>query len=238
MTIDSDIGMHKISRAQRDTHRASGEREARERATTSELRPPASAQMHGEGDTEAARLYNERAQSFAASGVVEPAARYAAQERDRDPGSHEAAEAQGKARAREFDPAVSDPTWFEENHRESFWTRIAHALHRDWQQTLHDINPRAGEELEQSFVDTLRQMAGSQPPPIAGEPTSVHHETEAENRQRAMHFGYQAAGHFPGPWSPQVETMLEEEWRRTYAGDYPRYRPYIYMGWRSFTNNT
>ena len=63
--------------------------------------PTDGTQNQGEGDHEAARRYNEDAQAFVASGKVDAAARNA---QDQDPAEAKAAEAAGKARAKELDP--------------------------------------------------------------------------------------------------------------------------------------
>ena len=63
--------------------------------------------VHGEGNYEASRKYNEATKKFVESGRVEQAARDAAPASDADALQMTAAEAEGKRHAREEDPALS-----------------------------------------------------------------------------------------------------------------------------------
>ena len=58
--------------------------------------------------------------------------------------------------------ASSNPRWWREDHT-SAWGRIKEAMRRDWEQTKHDFNKKAGAELNQDAGDTLKQMAGKEP---------------------------------------------------------------------------
>lgn len=187
---------------------------------------------HGEGDPVSAETYNEGAQEFVHEGRVAVAAKEARRALDADPESHRAAEAEGRKRAKEFSREASHPEWFSTTE-ESTFRRVVDALRRDWKQTLHDLTPMSGEDLDQGFVDTLRQMAGGDAPPIKGEPSGVTHEIQTENFERAVNFGYQAAAHYPDNWSPRIETMLADDWRRSHPLEWPTYQPYVYLGWRS-----
>jgi hypothetical protein len=64
-------------------------------------------QMQGEGNRTAARRYNEETTAFAKSGRVDAAARNAKPGNADEARAMENAEAEGRSRAREEDPAVS-----------------------------------------------------------------------------------------------------------------------------------
>lgn len=59
--------------------------------------------------------------------------------------------------------ADHDPLWWTEQHT-SAWERVRDAFRRDWEQTKADLANK-GRELEQSFVDTVKQAVGSEPVP-------------------------------------------------------------------------
>lgn len=63
--------------------------------------------VHGEGNYEASRQYNDATRRFAQSGKVEQAARDAAPESDAEALQMAAAEAEGRRRAKEEDPALT-----------------------------------------------------------------------------------------------------------------------------------
>ena len=65
------------------------------------------AKEYGEGNYVASRKYQEEATRFAASGKVEEAARAAETQSDADALQLAAAEAEGKRRAKEEDPALN-----------------------------------------------------------------------------------------------------------------------------------
>jgi len=44
-------------------------------------------------------------------------------------------------------------------------------MHRDWEQTKHDFNKNAGQELNQDVGDTVGQATGAKPLPPEGVPT-------------------------------------------------------------------
>lgn len=46
------------------------------------------------------------------------------------------------------------------------------ALKRDWEQTKHDLNKDAGQELNQDVGDTVGQAAGTKPTPPRNVPNS------------------------------------------------------------------
>ena len=192
-------------------------------------------QNQGEGDRRSARRYNQHASAHARSGVSNQAAREASRAIDAAPQAHEEAERAGKNRAAELDPAVSMPSWWVERS-ESTWKRIKAAFRRDWEQTKADLTGgRAGEELDQHLTDTLRQMTGRDPLPIAHEPTGVDLEVETEPLQvsRAFELGYNAAAHYDGEWTPTLESRLQAEWNQMSPGAFwDSHRTYIYLGWR------
>lgn len=63
--------------------------------------------VHGEGNYKASRQYNDATRRFARSGKVEQAAREAAPESDAEALQMAAAEAEGRRRAKEEDPALT-----------------------------------------------------------------------------------------------------------------------------------
>jgi len=65
------------------------------------------AKEYGEGNYVASRIYQEEAKRFAASGNVEEAARAAEPQSEADALQLAAAEAEGKRRAKEEDPALN-----------------------------------------------------------------------------------------------------------------------------------
>jgi hypothetical protein len=62
--------------------------------------------VHGEGNYEASRKYNDATRRFIQSGKVEQAAREAEPTSDAEAKEMKAAEAEGKRRAKEEDPAL------------------------------------------------------------------------------------------------------------------------------------
>ena len=50
-------------------------------------------------------------------------------------------------------------------------TKVGEAMHRDWEQTKHDFNKNAGQELNQDVGDTVGQATGAKPLPPEGVPT-------------------------------------------------------------------
>jgi hypothetical protein len=51
-------------------------------------------------------------------------------------------------------------------------SKAGEALHRDWEQTKHDLSKKKGEELNQNVADTLKQAAGKEYIPPEGVPNS------------------------------------------------------------------
>jgi hypothetical protein len=69
---------------------------------------PRDDQVQGEGDYNAGRRYDKASREFAESGRVEPAARDAAPEDEREAEDIERAEEEGKAHSKGEGPLVSD----------------------------------------------------------------------------------------------------------------------------------
>jgi hypothetical protein len=69
---------------------------------------PRDDQVQGEGDYNAGRRYDKASREFAESGRVEPAARDAAPEDQREAEDIERAEEEGKAHSKGEGPLVSD----------------------------------------------------------------------------------------------------------------------------------
>ena len=64
---------------------------------------------HGEGNYKASREYNEKTKQFVESGKVDKAARDAAPQDDAEASQLERAEAEGRRRAKDEDPALRNP---------------------------------------------------------------------------------------------------------------------------------
>jgi hypothetical protein len=43
--------------------------------------------------------------------------------------------------------------------------KVKEALKRDWEQTKHDFNKKAGKDLDQDVGDTVKQATGQEPIP-------------------------------------------------------------------------
>lgn len=187
----------------------------------------------GEGDRRSARRYNQHVRDHMRSGDPEAEARDASRAVDAAPAAHREAERAGKERAAEFDPEVTMPSWWAERDSTT-WNRIKSAFRRDWEQTKSDLTAgRAGHELDQHMADTIRQMSGSDPLPIEGEPTGVDLEVSRSPAERAFELGYNAAAHFNGEWTPAVESRLRTEWTQLSPGAFwDAHRAYVYLGWR------
>ena len=65
--------------------------------------------VHGEGNYQATRDYNERTKRFIESGRVDEAARNAAPDSEQEAREMEAAEAEGRRHAKEEDPEITLP---------------------------------------------------------------------------------------------------------------------------------
>lgn len=50
--------------------------------------------------------------------------------------------------------------------------KVKEALKRDWEQTKHDFNKKAGRELNQDVDDTVKQATGADPVPPRNIPSN------------------------------------------------------------------
>jgi hypothetical protein len=69
---------------------------------------------------------------------------------------------------------VADFAWHRHHvHRmDNKESKTGEALKRDWEQTKHDFNKKAGEELNQDVGDTVGQATGKKPIPPPSVPNS------------------------------------------------------------------
>lgn len=167
----------------------------------------------GEGNTKAARRYNESAAEFTRSADVDSAARHAKHLVQSLPSPHMAAEKAARARAREEDPELYRPGWWTPDDV-SAWDRCKAALRRDWEQTVHHLtNGHAGQDLKQTAGDTISQVAGTEPIPPKGEPSGVQVSGDWPIAMTALRFGFAAAHRYSDSnWGPATERMLAAEW--------------------------
>ena len=71
------------------------------------------------------------------------------------------------------------PVWWKPE-QESRWDHVKTAFRRDWEQTKSDFSDgRRGEDLNQNLDDTVKQVFGSKPLPVADSPNPMSpHERE------------------------------------------------------------
>jgi len=108
---------------------------------------------------------------------------------------------------------MNKPSWWTLQDSSS-WDRVREALHRDWDQTKHDLHA-GGHELNQKLSDTVEQAAGTKPmPPIdkANPPKVIGQWEDAET---AIGYGYAARDHFGDQhpeWNDDLERRLSADW--------------------------
>lgn len=108
---------------------------------------------------------------------------------------------------------MNKPSWWTLQDS-SRWDRVREALHRDWDQTKHDLHA-GGHELNQKLTDTVEQAAGKKPmPPIdkANPPKVIGQWEDAET---AIGYGYAARDHFGDQhpeWNDDLERRLAADW--------------------------
>ena len=103
---------------------------------------------------------------------------------------------------------TTDPKWWKPEHNNA-WDRVKGALKRDWEQTKADVSSK-GKELNQNVGDTVKQAAGKQPIPPAGEPNSEWNK--AENSYRYGVGAREQYGSDHKDWNDRLESKLKEEW--------------------------
>jgi hypothetical protein len=94
------------------------------------------------------------------------------------------------------------------------WERIKEALRRDWEQTKFDL-ALGGHQLNQAIDDTIEQARGAMPLPVAGEANPPRVIATWDEAERAIKFGFEAAGKYGAKypaWSPTLEARLARDW--------------------------
>jgi hypothetical protein len=98
------------------------------------------------------------------------------------------------------------------------WDRVKEAIHRDWEQTKHDLHVSGGHELNQSVTDTLQQAAGKEPIPGNDRPNRPKVIGTWGDAEMPIGFGYEAHQRYGAEhpvWNHHVEETLHAEWRRS-----------------------
>jgi|RhiMethySRZTD1v2_1073278.scaffolds.fasta_scaffold587264_1 hypothetical protein len=104
----------------------------------------------------------------------------------------------------------ANPRWWNKDH-DSAWERIKAALRADWEQTKADFSKKHGKDTDQDAGDTLKQMAGKEPPPRM---------YDWDREEPAMRYGYGSSGHYRDDhdWDDRVEAKLSQEWNDLKSG--------------------
>jgi hypothetical protein len=94
------------------------------------------------------------------------------------------------------------------------WDRVKEAMHRDWEQTKHDVAV-GGHQLNQGLTDTVKQALGDQsiPDPSKANPPKVIGDWD--NLEAPMRYGHAARARFGAEhpqWTPPLEAKLRAEW--------------------------
>jgi hypothetical protein len=111
-------------------------------------------------------------------------------------------------------PSMKKPSWWTDADT-SAWERAKEALHRDWDQTKHDLR-LGGHELNQNLDHTLAQAVGAEAMPaidVANPPKVLGRWEDAEI---AIGFGYAARSHYGdrySKWSWKLERRLAKDWK-------------------------
>ena len=90
---------------------------------------------------------------------------------------------------------------------DSSWERTKEAFRRDWEQTKHDFGGKSP-DLNQDVPDTVKQAAGKQSIPPAGQPNFDDYEP-------AFRFGHGARRHYSDKyptWNNELEGNLRNDW--------------------------
>jgi hypothetical protein len=108
-----------------------------------------------------------------------------------------------------------NPTWWKEETHGSAWDRVKEAMTRDWQQTKHDLAQKAGHALNQTVVDTVKQIVGKEPLPPIDRPNPPKVIGELSEDEQPIRYGFGARheyGQQHPTWSPELETKLKADW--------------------------
>src|SRR4051812_8830192 len=93
-------------------------------------------------------------------------------------------------------------TWWRPEN-DSSWERVKEAFRRDWEQTKHDMGAKKP-DLNQDVPDTVKQAAGKEAIPPAGQANYEYYEP-------AFRFGHGAREHYGDQypvWNAQLEDSL------------------------------
>lgn len=104
----------------------------------------------------------------------------------------------------------SNPKWWSPEH-DTAWERTKAAFKRDWEQTKHDLGKKTP-DLNQGVKDTVKQAAGKETIPPAGQPNY-------EVNEPAYRFGHGARSYYGKQhpkWNPELEGRLKQDWNDTY----------------------
>jgi hypothetical protein len=109
---------------------------------------------------------------------------------------------------------MNRPSWWTQAHGDA-WERAKEALHRDWDQTKHDLH-LGGHELNQDIDHTVAQAAGQERLPAidaANRPVVIG---RWEDVDPAIGFGYAARAYYGSrhpTWSVALEMELQKDWK-------------------------
>ncbi len=125
---------------------------------------------------------------------------------------------------------MNKPSWWASQNANA-WERVRETLHRDWEQTKHDLH-MGGHELNQKVADTVGQAVGSKPLPAidkANPPKVIGRWDDAEV---PLGYGYAARTHFGDQypeWNDELEGKLISDWK---AGQpWPEVRHFVRRGY-------
>jgi hypothetical protein len=117
-----------------------------------------------------------------------------------------------------------NPRWWTKDH-DSTWERVKAALRADWEQTKNDLSSKRGADLDQDVGDTVKQMAGKEQPPMAGDWTRA---------EPAMRYGYGSSQYYRDDkdWNDGVEAKLRQEWDDLKSGrTWDEVKGHVRRGW-------
>jgi len=112
---------------------------------------------------------------------------------------------------------TQQPTWWTSKETNT-WHRMREALRRDWEQTKHDFNRKAGRDLNQDVGDTVKQAVGSEAIP----PANFPNPPDIWNDESAVRFGYgvgiSETYRSYTVWDDEFELKLQRDWERANPG--------------------
>ena len=127
---------------------------------------------------------------------------------------------------------TNDPKWWKPEHNGA-WDRVKSAMKRDWEQTKADLT-KGGTELKQDAGDTVKQAAGKQAIPAAGEPNKDWDRIESQYRYGVGAHEQYGAEH--KAWDDRLEAKLKEEWKDLKDGTtWDEAKSFVKRGWDRVT---